>query len=161
MTKAMTIIEQLKKNEKPFGLMSAEMQEKAIELKLSQFQYYGYIYRWYDMNESWDEKPFETLKVYRLRPDYQEEPEIVECEILPPDDEGIKWVQRTPSHTMDYTSCEMHKDFIGFKFEDGAIGPTSVHYRSAAGVLYCKLGDGRLDNMTVLHATHVLFRGQQ
>ncbi len=155
----MTIIQQLKANEKPFILMSEEMQAKAIELKLSQFQYYGYIYRWYDMNESWDEKPFETLKVYRLRADYEEEPEIVEIRIY---NEGNERYFEDEGEPCQMTSAINSKDFIGFKFEDGKTRSVPIVYgHNDRTVFYYEVDSDKLATYTVFHATHVLFRGQK
>ncbi len=151
----MNIIDDLKKNEKPFGLMSEEMQAKAREIGIhGNFRLYCGPHK-----DSWgglilaDAAFFKTNETYRLRPDYAEEPEIEECEILPPDDDGLKWVRRTPNHTMDFTSCEMHKDFIGFKFEGGLVLPYPTYSNGPGFIKEIKAGETK-----VLHATHVLMR---
>ena len=79
----MDIIQQLKDNERPFGLMSKEMQEKAREIgKRTNFETYCGI----KSKPPWlpiigDSEEFIEEFTYRLHPDYKEEPEIVECEI--------------------------------------------------------------------------------
>ena len=78
---------------------------------------------------------------------------------------GIKWVRRTSDHTMDFTSCEMHKDFIGFKFEDGTWYGTPVKPAdedgdslSWADISIDDIVSGRVK---ILHAKSVLFRRQK
>ena len=76
------LIEALKKNQKPFGLMSAEMQAKAEDIDRKMF------YRWANAGSSgaWCVDDLNIVNfpdpgtAYRLRSDYKEEPEIVECE---------------------------------------------------------------------------------
>jgi len=139
----MDLIQQLKENEKPFGLMSAEMQEKAREIGLS-----GNF-------ENWSGN-FIIGFTYRLRPDYEEKPEIVECEIY---EENTRLYFRldgsVPSSDTSVEYAVSYPDFIGFKFEDGVILPYPVKY-----------GDAQIQNIyglrggTIYHATHVLFRRQ-
>ena len=71
MAKSKNIIQQLKDNEKPFGLMSEEMQEKANEIGCTEFDYYGTCV-W----ESYLAGDFYNDQACRLRSDYAEEPEI-------------------------------------------------------------------------------------
>lgn len=155
----MNIIQQLKDNEKPFGLMSEEMQEKAREVGQPEFEMYMKDDTWMRCGGCNNfHSPKITDQTYRLRPDFAEEPEIVECEIYVTHRQLMYMGQSGP--TGIHKACK-DPDHIGFKFEDGAIGPTPIHYRDAGGDIYCKLGDGRLDEITVLHATHVLFRRQK
>ena len=70
------LIQQLKDNEKPFGLMSEEMQVKANEIGCTEFDYYGT-----NVWESYPSGDFYNDQACRLRADYEDEPEIVECEI--------------------------------------------------------------------------------
>ncbi len=62
----MSIIDDLKNNEKPFGLMSKEMQEKAKEIDALQFDIYQTD--WYRSQIS----EFCGDFAYRLKPNYQE-----------------------------------------------------------------------------------------
>ena len=72
----MNIIEQLKQNEKPFGLMTAEVQ---LNMRAIHSQKEGRV-SYFD-GEHWGVKTgglnFDTQKTYRLRPDYEEQPEVV------------------------------------------------------------------------------------
>ena len=65
------LIQQLKDNEKPFGLMSEEMQEQAILLSRHEFQCYMAHGVWL---AGGDEIEFAAGCTYRLRPDYEDEP---------------------------------------------------------------------------------------
>ncbi len=72
------IIQQLKDNEKPFGRMSEEMQEKAEKIKIVNFvvfndlcSFVGHAHVRFYYNQT-----------YRLRADYENEPEIVEVRII-------------------------------------------------------------------------------
>ncbi len=156
------LIEQLKDNEKPFGLMSEEMKKEAVDIGIPMFEVW--------QSDRW-QSPSEVVHcygaikfldfdfTYRLRPGYAEKPEIEECEISPPNSDGTKWVRVAEDHTMDFCSCMMHKDFLGFKFEDGTMYPMSTVYKfKGRGMTYYSMDIDRVDEYEVLHATHVLFR---
>jgi hypothetical protein len=103
------------------------------------------------------------FKIIELETQIAEEakPEYIECEINPPDSNGQMWVQWLEGHTMDFGSCIGHKDFIGFKYEDGIV-------RTDARTYSCEEQNGthyrvELDNLKsglvkVLTPTHVLFK---
>ncbi len=77
------IIQQLKDNKEPFGLMSAEMQEKAREIG-AKSEYFGCLATNKE-EECWAggiRGRFVFGLTYRLRPDYEDEPEIVEVRII-------------------------------------------------------------------------------
>ncbi len=140
----MNIIQQLKDNEKPFGLMSEEMQAKMDEIGIENFIH----------GKEWC--------VYVLHPDYAEEPKIEECEIT--EEEGHLHF-RMPSSAMRHSlhqACD-HREFLGFKFSDGQVWNSPINY-SFGGVMpgfrttVESIKNGRC---VVLHATHVLFRRQK
>ena len=82
----MDVIQQLKENCRPFGLMSKEMQKKMREIGIRRnFLFYGNSGDW----PVGCGDVFHINSTYRLRPDYAEEPEIVECEIIT--DQGKMW----------------------------------------------------------------------
>lgn len=153
----MTIIEQLKKNEKPFGLMSVEMQEKAREIGA-----YGnfciYMNSGFATLDCLADYIFEGHVTYRLRDDYEEKPEIVECEITmclvngllyDPDGHGM----------LSISEAIKSPDFIGFKFEDGVVKntPTDV----AASGAWPNIAELQSRKTKALYATHALFWGQK
>ncbi len=154
----MTIIEQLKQNEKPFNRMSKEMQAMAKTLPWECFVVWGYV----GNDDKWimpASDSFQRLGVYRLLDDYKEEPEIVECEI---EEDGLG---KFHYNRLDgITSCGLstavnYSDFIGFKFEDGGILQYPVRYITPATkfTVNCPSLD-TLDAYDIWHATHVLFR---
>jgi hypothetical protein len=157
------IIQALKENEKPFGLMSAEMQEaiqKQYEADVGSIECIEHFSNWVRCG-SINPKENQHL-TYRLRPDYEPEPEVVKCPIREPDSCNMMWFDVTSlgeakadSHTMDFCSCTMHKDFIGFLYEDGTVIPMPRKYSGEGAV---KMLPGWNENLKVLTPTHVLFR---
>ena len=61
------VIKQLKDNEKPFGLMSAEMQEKAKAIGVAEFEQYRWNRGWVRCHQFFDDSTI------RLRAGYAEE----------------------------------------------------------------------------------------
>jgi len=157
------LIKALKENEKPFGLMSEEMQDKAKKIgKDTKFERF-YASQWNVVNG----ELFSTNATYRLHPDYEEKPEIVECEVKPPDTANMMWVDTSPlaernagSNTMDFCSCTMHPDFIGFKYEDGSIQsvPRSFKGERDGEIWGSVLSSEKLSDFKVLTPTHVVFK---
>ncbi len=144
----MDVIQQLKENQRPFGLMSEEMQAKAREIGKSLFDWW--------VAGDWTDCPvkqFRSEATYRLRADYEDEPEIVECEIYrQSNDLYYTLAGRCPIYT-----AFGDPDFIGFKFEDGVVSSCRILYRHQSGY-YTTAAVGNIADFTVLHATHVLFR---
>ena len=153
----MNIIEQLKQNERPFGRMSEEMQEKAREVRIVNFvvfndlcSFTGHIHARFYNNQT-----------YRLHPDYEDEPEIVECEITEADGHlHFKYTTDDGMRHAIHQACD-HRDFIGFKFEDETqtVSCMPILYQMP-GQTYPFYGikSDDLGKAEVLHATHVLFR---
>ena len=154
------LIELLKKNMVPIGLWPkfyGEVVGKAMQAKMKQmepkdiecFLTTGPAEWGSCENFSWTNMERHISNTYRLRSDYEEkpeEPEIVEHEIY--DDE-----RHSPREAYD------QPDFIGFKFEDDLVSPCPILYKwynePCRHIHYSKLA---LDDCTILHATHVLFR---
>ena len=154
------VIKQLKDNERPFGLMSTEMQDKASEIGKRDFQFYQYSAGGFKAIAGQYDAGFVGDVTYRLRPDYEDEPEIVECEIFEDSNclgfDGCKGIQGT-----EIANAVNHPDNIGFKFEDGTwydhpIKPVSKG--SSAPIHNIDTDDIISGRAEVLHATHVLFR---
>lgn len=157
-----SIIEQLKANEKPFGLMSAEMKKKMHSLGTEYLQVYQ-IGHWLDLKQPLGRIQDMLRYTYRLRPDYEEEPEIEEWPIFTKDDE-----RRYKHHLADSNDPGTYIDlaprnvnFIGFKLEDGGwydapIKPTGPDGKLWSGnITVDDIVEGRV---TIRQATHVLFR---
>ncbi len=156
------IIEALKKNEKPFGLMSEEMQAKLRDV-------YTPINLDIYIETGWafcGGSDLLSQNIYRLRADYTEpsEDEYELCEILPPNNDGMTWVQFKPDHTLDFCSCEMHENFIGYLYDGDTISskPTMYHFMSESkGCNVQYFNKTHLPNdIKVLRPTHVVFRKQ-
>ena len=161
-----TIIQLLKDNWVPFGgwpefygeEIGKEMQKNAIAIGFhGNFRLYvhpGFGGIIDNVNYAYD-----GCLTYRLRPDYEEEPEIVECEITEADGHlHFKYTTDDGMRHAIHQACD-HPDFIGFKFEDGGILQYPVRYITPATkfTVNCPSLD-TLDAYDIWHATHVLFR---
>lgn len=156
----MSIIEDLKANEKPFGLMSEEMQAKAKEIGCRDGKnfdiYYGAGGTW----QSPRPYDFQRDRTYRLRPDFQEKPSIVECEVELDDDSGNLYCVDPSGYMPEIHVVTSRTDFVGFKFEDGRISIMPRIYASEN--LYEDLVKAdTFDKYEVLTPTHVLFKGDK
>ncbi len=153
------IIQLLKDNEKPFGLMSTEMQEKAEKIRIVNFvvfndlcSFVGHAHVRFYYNQT-----------YRLRADYEDEPEIVEYKITIGG--STAWMGKlvyTDERVLEQGICEAcaDPDFLGFKFESGQVELTPIVFKSDCSTKsICQFRD--LAELKVLHATAVLFRREK
>ncbi len=132
------LIEQLKSNDKPFGLMSEEMQAKAKEIgKGGYFEFYnesGNSGVWTPNNRD-SINEFACDMTYRLRADYTEpaEDEYESCEISV-DPETGKLCYRRHAHVEEfiYTASSL-PNFAGYRYEDGKICDTDLRFLDKAG----------------------------
>ena len=148
------LIEQLKNNEKPFGLMSEDMQEKAKEINEG-FDVWSNN-RWVKCGTARD---FSTMYTYRLRPGYEEEPKIIECEFATKDISGDFYEEgymfEGKFRTMDLIPQGYTR--VGFKFEDKeAAYPYPRMYKDKSGFWISVWKEG----FRVLTPTHVCFRSK-
>jgi len=148
----MDITKALKDNEKPFGLMSEEMQAKAMGIHKTEFVYYD--------KEGWmpctSDSQWCNDATYRLRPDY-EESGVVEL-VVEEGDGRLFFTNKEGSCIL----CDASKyvDFIGFKYESNMTDTVPRLYRTEAdGVTKYKTGilTDEVDEWEVLTPTHVLF----
>ena len=156
----MNLIQELKDNKRPFGLMSddpqklAEMQATAKSIGRQEFQWYS------DDGFEFGSSPiFYQGNTYRLRPDYGDVPEIEECGIRV-DSCGDLTYKRIGG-IYDIDTAFRNPDCIGFKFSDGIIRGASVAYtRPAQEGFHSTVSRGALlaGTSEVVRATHVLFR---
>lgn len=154
----MNVIEALKKNEKPFGLMSEEMQEKAKKIGWNSFQYYHRDGHYRDVRPD----GFVNSETYRLRQDYKEEPEVVKCPISKGASEsysGLLIYINLARNSLETLLCSApnEPDFIGFLYEDGRISPLPRIYSDNTGVWFVH-EKGDIVDWELLTPTHVLFR---
>ena len=148
------LIQQLKDNEKPFGLMSEDMQEKAREIGK------GFFGWW--VAGAWTDCPvkqFRSEATYRLCPDYTEEQGIVECEIRYNDSVGRFYFDGL--NMCPLSQVFNRRDFIGFKFEGWIWGRAYKHKRT--GLVAIMIPAEHLDDYDVVDMTQakVLFRRQK
>ena len=150
------LIQQLKENEKPFGLMSEEMKKKAMELDIADFQYYTSDRNW----EAYPAGDFYHDQACRLRPDYEDEPEIEECEIKDTALGNRVYTGDGESEIGIQAACR-RINFSGFKFEDGGWYDAPIKPVGPDGKLWSgniTVEDIVSGRVKILHATHVLFR---
>jgi len=154
------LIDQLKANEKSFGLMSPEMQAKAKAIGTKDFQtFLGCTEgRWQDASGSWY-----FSRTYRLRSDYEEKPEIVECEIYEKNSvipgAYIKVYNFGNIKGLGLGQYPNGYERVGFKFEDGTVRPSPVMPFLALGLgRWPYVSEFQSGEAKTFHATHVLFR---
>ena len=86
MEQTRTIIQQLKKNEKPFGLMSEEMQEKLKSIPGKDIECLqtanGKLWTTCEQGIAWNSQANTSTCTYRLRDDYKDELETIEVKRL-------------------------------------------------------------------------------
>jgi len=156
----MDIIDQLKKNEKPFGLMSKEMRDKANKIGPQEFQYWANR-KWAGPNSYFGPENI----AYRLRSNFVEEPKIVKCAIYA--GSAIKGFNAEVYDFGDKKELNLLLTpdgyvRIGFLYEDGCITTSTRRYKN---VLLAKNFVGHyfdiceIASVIVLTPTHVLFRG--
>jgi hypothetical protein len=148
------IIEALKKNEKPFKNIPHEMQEYMRDFNANE------DIEWYSSdNCEWRTRSrggvLDELTLYRLRPDYEPESEIVECEIYTDNSGLLVFDRNTYGDGVRIDTAQRFSDFIGFKFEDGIVRTQPIAYQLET---YVNWQYGCSDEYQVLHATHVLFK---
>lgn len=156
------VIEDLKKNEKPFGLMDTVMQAAARSIGKIEGNWLHYS----GIREKWavpihDNSEFVERTAYRLRPDYEPESEIDERPIMPAEAGLVCCSAILGTENLLISECQNDPDFIGFKFEDGYSYVSPIRYISKNHVHTTPMTNASdLFNgaYTVLHATHVLFR---
>jgi len=147
----MSIIEELKANEKPFGLMSEEMQAKARTIETTDL-----LVR---QSNDWIIllQPLDRIKdmedwTFSLRPDYEEtKPEIVECEVTEARN-GLLVFDRVDGITnCCFATAKKYPDFAGVLYKD-------VFGDEVYTELWLNLDKKQDGNYKVTHATHVLFQ---
>ena len=156
------LIKLLKKNEKPFGLMSEEMQEKQRKMGDTDFQ----VFRsgeWMNYDASY---PGCNSFAYRLRDDYKDEPEttIRQMEISANMSNCLCMYNDEGQSFGSIAKVHERADFTGFKFEDGTVMGSPVKYSVPGMTLkgyYASYEDLKTSQALEHRATHVLFRKQE
>ena len=149
------VIQALKDNEKPFGLMTAEERQSCTDIAGDNFD-------WVDPSGEWQGAigvKFHNHQTYRLRDDYKPEPEIVRIPIDPPS-HSIRCLSFQKSDNIrPLTAAPEYPDFIGFEYEDGNIYPQPVMYSENGGFHFIssikRFASGK---DIAVRPTHVLFK---
>ena len=161
----MNIIQQLKQNDKPFGLMSEEMQEKAKEIGIvDNFMPYNGSQE-VDYNSNFGgcvgyECNFHTSCTYRLRPDYEEEPEVKKYEVcVNTCDEFSNYLYYIRHQETPITHAPDDPNFVGFLYEDGNVYHTLRLWRWMKDTVeVLRIPEKDAGAVEALTPTHVLFR---
>ena len=151
------LIQALKDNEKPFGLMSKEMQAKAGEMDSKEFELWVGSARWCPILS---ERHLSCNFAYRLRLDYEAkpEPEVVEFPFATKLINEDYYVQGYIHDDGQFHRLfEIPDGYVpsGFKYEDGTMHLTSTWYsgpRDMSAKEFFNSGN------TVLTPTYVLFK---
>lgn len=161
----MDLIQELKDNEKPFGLMPKDMQAKAREIKVHNFNYYlgNNSGDWSEDDEV--DNVFHYYRTYHLRPDYQEEPEVKveKCRIFEDELHSLVY-KRVTEGELNIMSAPIIPDFIGFLYKDerieggSRVSPTPRLVMAPTGYTFVNMSEDDLGTYEVLTPTHVLFR---
>lgn len=152
--KEQEIIKALKENEKPFGLMSEEMQAAMKSVADDSNIQFWNICEWVkDIYPTWDGQ-----NTYRLRPDYDEKPEIVEYKYatkLIDEDFYVEGYIYEDSQFHRLANIPDGYKPSGYKYKDGSIHLTSTWHtgpRDMTAKDFFNAGN------EVLTPTHVIFR---
>jgi hypothetical protein len=157
------LIQALKENEKPFGLMSGKMRARARVIGELEFECYenSEKFEWGKL-AIFDEYNFSQELTYRLRPDYVEKPKVVEIPVRIYQGslhyQGIAGMRAL-------ASAPNYADFLGFKYDSGCVSPLPRIYRFGDGMggsLHYTINHETLsedDKWEVLTPTAVLFKG--
>ena len=162
------LIALLKNNRYPFGMwpdpecygkeLGEAMQGKAKEVGRHEFQCYMLHGQWL---AGGDQQEFMPGCTYRLRPDYEDEPEIRQMEIAPNNSNCLCMYNDARQSFGSIANVHERPDFIGFKFEDGGWYDAPIKPVGPDGNLW--LGNITVDDIVsgrvkILDATSVLFR---
>ncbi len=153
------VIQQLKNNKVPFGLMTEEMQAKAGEI--------GYYREFEDFSGVWgvsfnNEHMFDVEITYRLRPDYEETPEVLSYPIIKNSEGDLVYVFPDSKNIIDVIhTVSDDPDFIGCNHGDMLWG--RLYRRKTTGQYSAMIDVGELDKYEVCDMTEakVLFKGKK
>ncbi len=154
------MIDRLKANKEVFGEMDKDLQEIIKGMGKDDFQSYAGG-RW---GVSTALGGFQSDFAYRLRPDYKQESEVVECEIYKDSnsEDDLTFIHPNGNDVPLQNAFSLH-DFIGFKYEGGDVCPYPIVYGLKGRLGYAtttSVEDFKKEERFIDHATHVLFRRQ-
>ena len=145
------IIEALQGNLAKFGSMKSCRVIMARQIGYKDFLRLNSVGMW--VNEI---VGFRNDDIYRLRPDYEEKPEVVECEVYAKD-QHLHFYGDGQEHALHQAMDEV--DFIGFKYEDGVVMAESRRYIGIGDKLtHALFQSPAINSIKVLTPSHVLFQ---
>lgn len=117
------LIERLKQNEKPYGLLTEEERECFESIGKNNCLFFDGV-RWHPCNTG----EFFREYAYRISPKYQVEPEVVKCEVKKIKDsfreDHLRYFRG--NYWRHLTESLNDPDFMYFEYEDGRQGVESV-----------------------------------
>ena len=149
------VIQQLIDNEKPFILMSEEMQTKLMQVAAKDIRCLqavpGEVWVACGPKINWGSKPCRSTCTFRLRPGYKDEPGVVECEIcLKKPGDYLYYVRRGVEERRLHRAFD-DPDLAGFLYKP-------VFGEEIYPEPWLNLDVEQNGNYKMTHATHVLFR---
>ncbi|KKN77257.1 hypothetical protein LCGC14_0362350 [marine sediment metagenome] len=158
----MDIIKALKENEKPFGLMSEELQAKTKEMGRGCFQLFMAHGQWLRCpTQDFNKDEFVPGTTYRLLADYQEPAEDGYETIEIVNEEGaLKYLPEDNGEVCWFiTTAQSDANFAGYLYADAIISSMPVRY-DIDGVGHHNFYFAKEDafRTNILRPTHVVFK---
>ena len=147
------IIKALQENEKPFDEMTPELQKALLSIDPEDVEAKR---PWLRITNS-QYRP-QSHTIHRLRPDYEPESEIVECEIYA-DDKCLAFDHPCGKRGMNLAYAASGPDFIGFKAH-GWLWGCLYKNKEDASMVHCMILEKDLPLYYVLKPESPLFRKQ-
>lgn len=111
------LIERMKKNEKPFGLLNCKEQRLLCSIGREFCQYYAAKgFPWLELNRG--DNQFDETLTYRICPDYAPEPEVIRCEVYEKD--GQLYYDHPVQKSCFLNEALNDKDFIACEYVGGS-----------------------------------------
>lgn len=152
------IIKRLQTNEKAYCKMDTDLRAAAMKIgKHDNFQALWASGNWQgDLHGT----TFDKHLTYRLKADYEQESEIVECKIIS-NTGHLVWFCDRVNMWIELGDSSSRPNFIGFKFEDGTVAGVSVLWKRnnlENRFISENIHAINADVTLLRRATHVLFR---
>lgn len=111
------LIERMKKNEKPFGLLNCKEQRLLCSIGREFCQYYAAKgFPWLELNRG--DNQFDETLTYRIRPDYAPEPEVIRCEVMLQNNNVVYIIESQRAGILLYKALG-NKNYIESEWADG------------------------------------------
>ena len=158
----MSIIEQLKQNDKPFGLMSKGMQVKAKKMdRKENFEVVNTKGNWQHCSH-FTRKDFNYEFTYRLRQDYQSDRVVLYP--ITEDHNGLLGITAEHGGRILLHASVSCPDFIGYLYKgdrDIITNETNAYKRKSDDSLFRKINLDEINEYEIIIPTYVLFKRKQ